>query len=189
MPKERKKLSTYLLRVQLPATALLVVGLLVLPKDISAWTWTPAIVGAVASMLASRMSLNLQKRTQELERKVNALRNRQVQHFVDGGEEKMQRRRRAARPTAIQFWLLFRFALPGRVQRECFEPAFNDLLVDYVRARKFRGTLARRWIAFAFTLRTLFMVADCLRVLVQSGTGKMLLGLLPEHWRNWWKRE
>ena len=83
---------------------------------------------------------------------------------------------------------MFSFMLPRKAQREVFEPAYNDLLEDYVRARRFRGRWARRWLAFAFTVRSLLMVADCLRVLLQSGAGKILVSLLPEAWRNWWRR-
>jgi hypothetical protein len=35
---------------------------------------------------------------------------------------------------------------------------------------------------------TLRMVADGFRVLLQSGAGKFLLGLLAESFRNWWRR-
>jgi len=84
---------------------------------------------------------------------------------------------------------LFSFILPGKIQRECFEPAYNDLLRDYVRSRKFRSKWARRWIAFAFTARTLYMVGDCFRVMLQGSAGKLLLGLLPESFRNWWRRQ
>lgn len=87
------------------------------------------------------------------------------------------------------FLELFRFILPRKVQQECFEPALNDILIDHVRARKFRSKWARRWINFAFAVRTLFMVFDCLRVMFQCGTGRIILGLLPEQFRNWWRHQ
>jgi hypothetical protein len=88
-----------------------------------------------------------------------------------------------------RFWELFSFILPCKSRRECFEPAYNDFLEKYVRAREFRGKWARRWIAFAFIILFLFMIADCIRVLFQSGAGKILLGLLPEQLRTWWRRQ
>ena len=92
-------------------------------------------------------------------------------------------------PTLLIVWEIFGFILPDKIQRDAFDPAFNNMLEDYLRARKSRGKWARRWIDFAFTLCAIFIVADCFRVLLQSGVGRILLGLLPEHLRNWWRRQ
>lgn len=86
-------------------------------------------------------------------------------------------------------WELFSFILPGKVRREAFDPAFNDMLKDYVRARKFRGKWTLRWLAFAFTVRSLLMVLDCFRVMLQSGAGKILLNFLPDVLRKWWRAQ
>ena len=86
-------------------------------------------------------------------------------------------------------WELFSVILPDKVRSEAFEPAYHNMLEDYVVMRKFRGKWARRWLGFAFTVRTLFMVLDCLRVLLQSGAGKILLNFLPDGLRTWWRRQ
>ena len=77
----------------------------------------------------------------------------------------------------VLFLELFSFLLSRKTRRQCFESEYLDLLKQRKNARKFRGKWARRGIAFAFTMRTLFMVADC------------LLGLLPESLHNWWRRQ
>ena len=88
-----------------------------------------------------------------------------------------------------EMWELFSFLLPRKTRRECFEPAYNDLRSETLRARKFHGKWARRWISFCFILKTALMLMECLRVLLQSGTGRIILGLLPESLRNWWRRQ
>jgi hypothetical protein len=88
-----------------------------------------------------------------------------------------------------RLWELFSVILPDKVRREAFEPAHQNLLEDYLLMRKFHGRWARRWLGFAFAVRTLFMVLDCLRVLLQSGAGKILLSFLPDVLRTWWRRQ
>lgn len=78
--------------------------------------------------------------------------------------------------------------LPRKNKRECFDPAYNDLLQDYVRMKKFRGTYAE-WFIVTFTFRTVLLVTDCFRVFLQNSAGKFFLGLLPESLRNWWQRQ
>jgi len=88
-----------------------------------------------------------------------------------------------------RLWELFSLILPAQVHREAFYPAYQNMLEKYVLARKFRGKWARRWIAFCFTVLSLLMVLDCLRVMLQSGVGKILLKLLPDDLRSWWRRQ
>ena len=86
-------------------------------------------------------------------------------------------------------WELFSLILPDKVRSEAFEPAHQNLLGDYLLVRKFRGKWARRWLGCAFGVRTVFMVLDCVRVLLQSGAGKILLNFLPDVLRTWWRRQ
>jgi hypothetical protein len=62
----------------------------------------------------------------------------------------------------------------GRMCERVFEPAYNDMLADYVEARKYRTKWAKGWLAFCFTLRTVFMVAqsfaECFRAVATDKT-------------------
>jgi hypothetical protein len=88
-----------------------------------------------------------------------------------------------------RLWELFSFILPPGPRREAFEPAFNDLTEKYALARKFRGKWARRWIGFSFSFLSIVMLLDCVRIMLQSGAGKILLKFLPDPLRTWWRRQ
>jgi hypothetical protein len=88
-----------------------------------------------------------------------------------------------------KIWERFSLILPGKLQREAFEPAFNDMLESYMRAQKWLGKRGQRWLAFAFTMCAAFIVLDCIRVMVTSGVGRFLLDALPEPIRAWWRRQ
>jgi len=67
-------------------------------------------------------------------------------------------------PDFPRFWGLFSFVLCHETRERVFEPAYQDLLEDFAVAKRERGRWARRWICFAFGVRTMFMVIDCIRV-------------------------
>lgn len=83
-------------------------------------------------------------------------------------------------------WELFAFILDHRTRERVWEPLQHELLADYIDARRYRTRWARRWIAFAFTMRTLWGVLDCFRVMVTSSTGRFLGRLIPPRLTEWW---
>jgi hypothetical protein len=89
-----------------------------------------------------------------------------------------------ARPGADwpRWWRLFSFVLPKGTRDRAFEPHFNELVEDFLEARRYRGRCQRCWLAVAFTIRTVLMILDCLRV----GFMNHILRLLPQHIRRWW---
>ena len=88
-----------------------------------------------------------------------------------------------------KIWERFSVILPGRLRREAFDPAFNDMLEEYMRAQKFLGNGGRRWLGFGFTLCAVLIVMDCIRVMLTSGASRFLLGIFPESFRAWWRRQ
>lgn len=64
-----------------------------------------------------------------------------------------------------RLWLMFSFMLWGNTKRDIFIPAFNEFVEDYVHLRKSHTALwERRWLAVAFTVRSIAMVCACLRL-------------------------
>jgi len=74
----------------------------------------------------------------------------------------------ASTPDYARFWRLFSFVLSPETRERVFEPAYHDLLEDFVLARREPRNWARRWIHFAFMLRSIVMVLDCVRASVFS---------------------
>jgi hypothetical protein len=87
-----------------------------------------------------------------------------------------------------KIWECFSYILPRHLQREAFDPAFNDMLERYMGAHKFLGKSSQRWLAFGFTICAIFIVLDCIRLMLMSSGGKLLLCLFPESLRAWWRR-
>jgi hypothetical protein len=81
-----------------------------------------------------------------------------------------------------RLWTLLPYCLPKKIQENIYKPAHNELLEDYLETRKYRTRWERRWLNFAFTLRTLLLIADCWRVILMN----RLAGLAPERIRQWW---
>jgi hypothetical protein len=74
---------------------------------------------------------------------------------------------------------LFSFILPRRTRLEIFEPAYNDLKGDFLKARrKFKTNGARRWLAFCFGLHVSFMVANCFWVMCSERVKKLILSFV-----------
>jgi hypothetical protein len=65
--------------------------------------------------------------------------------------------------------------LPRKVRDEVYEPYHQELLEDYLLTRKkYRTRLARRWLTFAFTVRTALVVIQCLYVMLGEKGRKVL---------------
>jgi hypothetical protein len=85
--------------------------------------------------------------------------------------------RNGSRPEPVfpRLWELFPYVLTRRVRGEVYEPYHQEMLEDYLLARKsYRTKPARRWLTFAFTVRTAYVVAQCLYVMLGE-TGRKAL--------------
>lgn len=73
------------------------------------------------------------------------------------------------------YWQLFSLLLPRKVRTEIYDPAYNDMLVDHLLAlKKYRGKWVRLYLLFAFGIRTIFMITDCVRVSAQDKTFQLI---------------
>jgi len=64
-----------------------------------------------------------------------------------------------------RFWDLFRFFVWGRVRKEVYEPAHEELKADYLQSLldpRYRDPFSQRVLKVAFTFRTVVMVVQCL---------------------------
>ncbi len=96
-------------------------------------------------------------------------------------------RARVRLPGWKRSWELLGYVFPKELRLEVYEPIRNELLEDYLTARrKYRTRWARRWLCFCYTLRTAWVVLDCFRVLAASKLGQALLTWMPEPLRRWW---
>jgi hypothetical protein len=68
-----------------------------------------------------------------------------------------------------RFLELFAFLLPRTTRERVFEPVRQELLEDYLLAKKrYRTKGARRWLAFCFAFRFLLLFLGCIRALLMS---------------------
>jgi len=81
-----------------------------------------------------------------------------------------------------KIWELGGIVFSKKVREEVYEPAVQDLLKLYFSTRKYRGKWAHRWLAFAFSVRTVLLMMDCARV----GLFAKVLRLLPAKIRQLW---
>jgi hypothetical protein len=66
-----------------------------------------------------------------------------------------------------RIWALFAYLLPKAIRESAYEPSRQDLLEDYLLARRsYRTKWARRWLAFCFTFRTAVLVIQSLRAML-----------------------
>jgi hypothetical protein len=86
-------------------------------------------------------------------------------------------------------WQRFGLILPSRIRREAFEPAFNEMLQRCIPAWRFVGEEGRGWLIIGFTTLSIFILLDCIRVMLISRGVAVLLDLLPESLRAWWRRQ
>jgi len=86
-----------------------------------------------------------------------------------------------------RFWNLFGYVFSHRIKSRIFEPALNEMIEDYLLARKdCRTQWARRWLNFCFNFRMVLTVLECFRVVIADRAFRSLARLLPEPIRRWW---
>jgi hypothetical protein len=86
-----------------------------------------------------------------------------------------------ADPTEVfpRWWELFAFVLSHSVRERVYQPMYEELKEDYIRAAElWDGWFSRRWLTFCFGLRSLKLVAQCLWEAAGSKGRKALYGLL-----------
>jgi hypothetical protein len=98
-----------------------------------------------------------------------------------------------AAPSGVKIDPLFRiaellsYALPRKTRLDVFEPAYNDIKGDFVKAmRRFKSKGARRWLAFCFGLHTSVLVVQCFWAMLSDRTKRAVLKFLPDSFRRWW---
>src|SRR5208282_233949 len=79
-----------------------------------------------------------------------------------------------------RIWELFSFILDKQTRERVYEPLYNDMLEKHLESRRFRSKWAKRWLGFAFTVRTACMVLDCARVTLIDRPLHWLRQYLPE---------
>jgi hypothetical protein len=87
-----------------------------------------------------------------------------------------------------RFWICFSYVLSARTREKVFEPAYNELLDDYLSTWKERSKWARRWLMIAYTWRTFVMVVDCLAAASRDRAFRLVSGFLPDWAREWFGR-
>ena len=83
----------------------------------------------------------------------------------------------------LRFWELFSFMLPPKLRREVYEPAYNDLLADFLIALRYRSKWAKRWLWLCFRARTGYMVAECIRVCISAKLRKLIVDSVADLFR------
>jgi hypothetical protein len=80
-----------------------------------------------------------------------------------------------------RFWELLSFALPGTARRKLFDPAFNDLMADYLKTRqtKYQTPAARRWLNLCFTAHTVGLVLLCVGISLRGAVFGVLMLAVP----------
>lgn len=91
-------------------------------------------------------------------------------------------RRRTLFSQLPRVWELFQFLLPKKIREKVYEPAHQDLLQHHLLARRYRGRWSRRWLTFAFILRTVVLFLQSVRAWVVSE----LIKVFPSFVRRWW---
>jgi hypothetical protein len=85
-------------------------------------------------------------------------------------------------------WRLFSYVLPRPLREKVFEPAYNDLVQDFVLTRrKYRNKWVKRWLGLCYTFRTMLMVADCCRVGSLGKIVDLIAKLIPSPLMRWWR--
>jgi hypothetical protein len=91
--------------------------------------------------------------------------------------------------TLQTIWKLFSFCLPRPVRKTLFEPAYNDMLKQYVIAKRDYA----RWrflLAIAFSILTAWTFMQCVREMIGAKTFRFLLWFFPAlktvKYLKWW---
>jgi hypothetical protein len=89
--------------------------------------------------------------------------------------------------TFPRWWRLFSYVLTRKTRDRVFEPAYQELLEDYLTTRgKYRTKWAKRWLTFSYTFRTCLIVLDCLRAMLADKAIALLARVVPEPLKRWW---
>jgi hypothetical protein len=84
-------------------------------------------------------------------------------------------------------WNLLAFVLQKRIRARVYEPAHQELLEDYLLARrKYRTPWACRWLTFCFTWRTFWLVVQCFQAVFADKAMAAVGKLVPEPVKRWW---
>jgi hypothetical protein len=110
----------------------------------------------------------------------------QPEPLVTAGKQKSPRHVEDMKGRLPRLWRLFSYVLPRKTRRDVFEPLYNEMLADYLEARRYRGKWARRWLKVCFTLKTVAMVAGCFRAMVSDKLLSAVLALVPKGLRELW---
>ncbi len=80
-----------------------------------------------------------------------------------------------------RLWELFGFLLPKTTRDRVFEPAYNDLLAQHLKARepRFDTPGQIRWLNFCFFVRSLCLVCGCYRCLIGGTVAAAAMRFLP----------
>jgi hypothetical protein len=82
---------------------------------------------------------------------------------------------------------LLSYILPPTLRRNVFEPSFNDIKSDFVKARRrYSSNGQRRWLMFCFGLHTSILVSQCVWATLSDKTKRIIFKLVPEVLRRWW---
>jgi hypothetical protein len=82
-------------------------------------------------------------------------------------------------------WELFGFALRRRTRERIFEPAYQDMFAQHLKARQFTGKWERRWLNFCFALRTIGLVLSCWRIATWTAAITIAFRLIPANVKEW----
>jgi hypothetical protein len=89
-------------------------------------------------------------------------------------------------PTWLGHWGFLAYLLSRKARREVFEPAWQELLEDYVIAcGQYQASWQRRGLNAIFTWRAVCLVWQCLRAVVGDRAVQFLERLAPQLVR-WW---
>jgi len=83
-------------------------------------------------------------------------------------------------------WELFGFLLSHKVRERLYMPAVNELLRDYLAAKRYHSKWALRWLDFCFFLRTALLAIDCIRAAGIDKLASYIIRLIPTPWKRWW---
>lgn len=79
----------------------------------------------------------------------------------------------------------FKFVLRRQTRELIFNPAYYDLVANYIESYPLRASKwTRRWLKFAFLFRAVMLIAGTIRAEIID----YALDLLPRRWRDWFRK-
>ena len=101
---------------------------------------------------------------------------------MDSPEVKMEGERIEVFP---QCWTLLGFLFSKKTRERIFEPAQQDLLAQYAKARQFKAKRERCWLMFCFTVRTVGLVLSCYGLATIAAAASFAWRFVPSHVKEW----